>query len=236
MPTAPVGGPALDGSFGWDISYPQCDKPLPEGASAFVVVGVTGGRSFRHNRCLGQQWRWARKRGAAGIYLNVNYPHTADERALGATSDRQPDCAPDAEACMAYNFGLNNVRDALAYAGDQGVRAPFAWLDVEHLNYWDPNPALNAVVLRGAIDGIREAGMEVGIYSTPYQYGKIMGGETPQVPVWTAGAPDLGAVARYCADKGFGGGPVVIVQLRPQQFDPNLACPGAGPLGHYFTR
>jgi hypothetical protein len=224
-----------DGEFGWDISYPQCGGPYPEGASAYSIIGVNGGRAFRHNKCLAHQWQWARGRGAAGVYVNVNFPRSADELARGATSDRQPDCAPGALACVAYNFGLNGIRDSLAYAGSQGVQVPFIWLDVEQLNYWTPNPELNAVVLRGAIDGVREAGLEVGIYSTPYQFRKLMGAEQPGVPVWTAGANGLGAVAGYCQAKGFGGGPVALVQLLPGQFDPNLACPGAGPLSRYFT-
>jgi hypothetical protein len=109
------------------------------------------------------------------------------------------------------------------------------WLDVEQLNYWTGNQPLNAVVLRGAIDAVREAGMDVGIYGTPYQYRKIMGDEQPGVPVWTAGADGLGSVADYCQTRGFGGGPVAMVQLLPGQFDPNLACPGAGPMSRYFS-
>jgi hypothetical protein len=195
---------------------------------------VTGGREFRYNRCLAEQWAWARN-SAAGVYVNVNFPRTPDELARGATSTRQPDCAPDALGCVAYNFGFNGVQDALAYAGSAGVQVPFVWLDVEQLNYWTDNKPLNAIVLRGAIDAVREAGMEVGIYSTPLQFRKIMGDEQPGVPVWTAGANGLGAVAGYCAERGFGGGPAVLVQLLPGQYDPNLACPGAGPLSRYFA-
>ncbi len=224
---------ALDGEFGWDISYPQCGRPYPDGKFTYGVVGITGGRAFRYNRCLADEWRWARS-AAAGAYVNVNFPRTADELAAGATSDRQPDCGEGALGCVAYNFGLNGVRDALTYARAQGVDVPFVWLDVEQLNHWTPNQALNAVVLRGAIDAVRDAGLDVGIYSTPYQFRKIMGDEQPQVPVWTAGAPDLASIATYCATKGFGGGPAVLVQLLPGQFDANVACPGAGAVSRYF--
>jgi hypothetical protein len=224
----------LDHQFGWDISYPQCDGAFPEGDFAFSVVGVNGGRAFKYNRCLGEQWRWARAHGAAGIYVNVHFPRSPEELAKGATSDRQPDCAPGALACVAYNFGLNGVRDSLAYARAQGVDAPFVWLDVEQLNYWYPDPAFNAVVMRGAVDAAAEAGMGVGVYSTPYQYKKITGDEQLGVPVWSAGAADLGAFQTYCRERGFGGGPAVMVQFLPGQFDPNLACPGAGAMSQYF--
>jgi hypothetical protein len=231
-PSSRVAAP-IDGAIGWDVSYPQCNGATPDGPIAFGIVGVTGGRAFRTNRCLADQWRWAQQ-GAAGIYLNVNFPRTGQELNAGASSDRQPACNGDL-SCIAYNFGLNGIRDGLAYARSQGVSAPFGWLDVEQLNYWTPNQALNAVVLRGAIDGLTEAGMGAGIYSTPYQFRKIMGDEQPGVPVWAAGAPSPDSVGDYCANRGFGGGPVALVQLLPQQFDQNVACPGAGPASRYFA-
>ena len=226
--------PVLDGKFGWDISYPQCGGPKPGGEFAYAIIGVNGGRAFKYNKCLAEQWQWARANGAAGIYVNVHFPRSAEELAKGATSDRQPDCAPGALACVAYNFGLNGLRDSLAYATSQGVDAPFVWLDVEQLNYWYPEPAFNAVVLRGAVDAANEAGIGVGIYSTPYQYGKIAGNEPLNIPVWSAGADGLGSVAKYCAERGFGGHPATLIQLLPGQYDPNVACPGAGPMSRYF--
>ena len=225
--------PALDGKFGWDISYPQCGGPKPGGEFAYAIIGVNGGRAFKYNKCLAEQWQWARANGAAGIYVNVHFPRSAEELAHGATSDRQPDCA-GALSCIAYNFGLNGLRDSLRYAKSQGVDAPFVWLDVEQLNYWYPAPEFNAVVLRGAVDAANEAGMGVGVYSTPYQYGKITGNEQLNIPVWSAGADGLGNVAKYCAERGFGGHPATLIQLLPGQYDPNVACPGAGPMSRYF--
>jgi hypothetical protein len=225
-------GRLLDGLFGWDISYPQCGGPRPDARGEFAIIGVTGGRAFKYNRCLAEEWAWARQT-AAGIYLNVNFPRTPEELAAGETSDRQPTCNGGI-ACVAYNFGLNGVRDSLDYARGQGVDVPFVWLDVETVNYWSPSPELNAVVIRGAIDAASERGLGAGLYSTPYQFGRIAGAETPRLPVWTAGAPGFESGPRYCAEKGFGGGPVVLVQFLPGQFDPNIACPGAGPLGRYF--
>ena len=224
----------LDGKFGWDISYPQCGGPKPEGEFSYAIIGINGGRAFKHNKCLAEQWQWALSSGAAGVYVNVHFPRSAHELAMGATSDRQPNCAPGALSCVAYNFGLNGIRDSLAYARSQGVDAPFIWLDVEQLNYWYPEPAFNAVVLRGAVDAANEAGIGVGIYSTPYQYNKIAGGEALGIPVWSAGADGFGNVEKYCNERGFAGHPTTIVQLLPGQFDPNVACPGAGPMSRYF--
>ena len=226
--------PILDGKFGWDISYPQCGGPKPGGEFEYAIIGVNGGRAFKYNKCLAEQWQWARANGAAGIYVNVHFPRSAEELAKGATSDRQPNCAPGALSCVAYNFGLNGLRDSLRYATSQGVDAPFVWLDVEQLNYWYPQPEFNAVVLRGAVDAANEAGIGVGVYSTPYQYKKISGDEQLGIPVWSAGADGLGNVAKYCAERGFGGHQPTIIQLLPGQYDPNVACPGAGPMSRYF--
>jgi hypothetical protein len=222
----------LDGKFGWDISYPQCGSDKPGFDWEYSIIGINGGRAFKHNRCLAEQWDWAKTR-AAGVYVNVNFPRSSLELAMGAQSERQPNCNGSI-SCVAYNFGWNGIHDSLAYAESQGVDAPFIWLDVEQLNYWTPDPSLNAVVLRGAIDAVRHNGLDAGVYSTPYQYNKIMGGEVTGLPVWTAGADGTGNVARYCAEKAFGGGPVALVQLLPGRFDPNFACPGAGPMGRFF--
>jgi hypothetical protein len=227
-------GAALDGAHGWDVSFPQCGGALPQDDLGFGIVGVTSGMTFTHNPCLGEQWRWALSTRAAGIYVNVNFPSNASELALGATSSRQRDCN-GAISCIAYNFGFNGAADAVQYAREQGVvGVPLVWIDVEQLNYWTADTALNSVVLRGAVDAIREAGMDVGVYSTPYQYGRIAGGEVLGVPVWSAGAPGFEAAASYCVERSFGGGPVALVQLLPGQFDANLACSGAGATGRYF--
>jgi hypothetical protein len=230
---APKPEVAMGGQQGWDVSYPQCGAALPAPPFGFGIVGVNGGRTFKHNPCLAEQWRWARQSGAAGIYVNVNFPANPLELALGRASVRQPECNGSV-ACIAYNYAFNGVTDAMSYAHSSGVDAPFAWLDVEAVNYWTTDRALNAVVLRGAVDAARAAGVDVGIYSTPYQYNRIAGGENMGVPVWSAGAPGFEAAAQYCVSRSFGGGPVALVQLLPGQLDPNLACSGAGPMSRYF--
>ncbi|CAA9253230.1 MAG: hypothetical protein AVDCRST_MAG50-2287 [uncultured Acidimicrobiales bacterium] len=231
---APVAEPDIGGRFGWDISYPQCGGPFPTGKFEYGIVGVNGGRPYRHNPCLAEQWRWATRSGAAGVYVNVSFPRSPAELSAGSTSERQPRCNGEL-ACIAYNWGYNGVVDAMTYARSQGVDPPFVWLDVEVLNYWTADTTINAVVIRGAIDGVRAHGKEPGLYSTPLQWGRIAGSEAPGLPVWSAGADGLGNVGRYCLQRGFGGGPVAFVQLLPGQFDPNVACHGAGPSSRYFS-
>jgi len=230
--TRTEGAADAGGRTGYDISYPQCDRAYPEAPYAFGIVGVTRGRAFRHNPCLASQWRWATASGAAGVYINVNFPGPANELALGATGP-QPNCNGDLP-CIAYNFGFNGAQDALNYAASQRVAAPFVWLDIETMNYWTSDRPLNAVVVRGAIDAVRQAGKEPGIYSTPYQWKTIAGDFAPGVPVWIAGSPNLSAAPGWCR-RSFAGGPVVMVQTLPVVFDENHTCPGHGPVRRFFA-
>jgi len=49
-PTAPVASHRM----GLDVSWPQCDRVLPE-ATSFAVVGVNGGTAASTNPCLADQ-------------------------------------------------------------------------------------------------------------------------------------------------------------------------------------
>ena len=91
------------------------------------------------------------------------------------------------------------------------------------------------MVIRGAIEAAKDSGVEPGVYSTPLQWRRIMGDEAPGVPVWSAGADSLDSAAGYCSTRGFGGGPVAMVQLLPNPLDTNVVCPGAGAVGRYFA-
>jgi hypothetical protein len=109
------------------------------------------------------------------------------------------------QKCVAYNYAYNGSRDAFRYAASVNVSSSLWWLDVENPNlstsayssfstgqYWSDSTALNAATLQGAIDGLRSAGVRVGIYSTSVQYPKIVGNYVPggaRVPIWIAGAP-----------------------------------------------
>src|ERR687885_1523697 len=50
--------PGEDAEVGHDVSFPQCDDPLPDDP-AFAVVGVDGGLATRPNPCLAEQLAWA---------------------------------------------------------------------------------------------------------------------------------------------------------------------------------
>ncbi|MCK9518136.1 MAG: hypothetical protein M0R74_03765, partial [Dehalococcoidia bacterium] len=76
------------------------------------------------------------------------------------------------------------------------------------------------------IDYLEGVGLDVGIYSTPYQWGVIAGDYRPGLPVWTAGARDVYDAAARCDNPryAFGGGTVELVQW-VETYDMNYACP-----------
>lgn len=220
------------GLIGNDISYPQCGGEYPAPGYAYGIVGVSGGRAFKRNPCLADQWRWAKASGKASVYVNVNFPQVEWELQAGSTGP-QPECNGHI-SCIAFNFGYNGILDALAHARESGVDAHFWWLDVETMNYWTGDTELNSVVIRGAMEALRAAGKDIGVYSTDYQWRKIAGGFAPGLPVWVAGAPNMAQAPRWC-QRTFGGGQVVMVQTIPVRFDENIVCEGAGPIGRYFS-
>ncbi|MBW8826131.1 MAG: hypothetical protein JF603_07260 [Acidobacteria bacterium] len=214
---------ALAVRYGYDLSWPQCDGPAPPGRGGFVVAGVTGGRPFTRNACLAAQWAWARQSGAhGGLYMNLGAPRVGEAPAMHGPAGS---CAASDLGCQGVNFGAAVARDALAHARAAGVDVPMWWLDVEDANYWTADPAVNVMVVRGAVMELSSAGAAAGVYSTPRYWREITGGARLGLPVWVASTTDqLGAPSWCGADKAFTGGEVWLVQALPGQFDANWAC------------
>jgi len=123
------------------------------------------------------------------------------------------------------------VRAAVAYARSQGVDTPMLWLDVETVNHWSGIPDLNAVVVQGAIDAARGAGLHVGAYSTPFMWARITGpAYRPGIPAWYAIGRNNGMGApRHCGP-GFTGGHVLLEQHVWGGVDENVICPAMEPV------
>src|SRR5258708_9182999 len=103
-PAGAVAGDARAGSVGNDVSYPECGRPVPTGGE-FGIVGITGGRPFTANPCLGAEQTWASGLpDVAMVYLNTSNPgpvssrwpgHGASDpaRCVDETSTSDPGCA-----------------------------------------------------------------------------------------------------------------------------------------------
>ncbi len=214
---------------GYDVSWPQCDEPLPKNPG-FGIVGVNGGKPYTRNPCLSAQYRWART-GAnpPAFYLNTSNPGTAST-AVNWYGQRKPlkGCSADNEAACAYNFGYNGAAHAFAYAQKQ-TRAAMKhswWLDVETTNTWSDDVDLNVASIMGSLAYLRSRGVPVAIYSTGFQWRVITGGlQLAGVPAWLAGASNADQAARWCTTaRSFTGGRVLLVQWVQDGLDHNHLC------------
>ncbi len=216
------------GAVGHDISWPQCDLPVPA-PGAFGVVGVTGGRPYTRNPCLATQFRWAESSpGGAAFYMNTSNSGP-DALALDWYAQRSPDaaCRPENDGACAYNFGFNAAAAAFAYAQESTGRVAGRvwWLDVETDNTWSYTDVVaNRASLQGSLDFLQRQGVIVGVYSTPRMWGRIMGDWLLPVPNWMAGALTLEEAVAHCSPESSAtGGPVVLSQW-VEGFDNDYVC------------
>jgi hypothetical protein len=169
------------------------------------------------------------------LYINLNSP-----RVVNATDQAGPagTCAAGDNGCLAYNYGYNTAAQSVSNAAAQGVGARTWWIDIETVGqctnqfptnstgYWSCDQGLNSRTIQGAIDGLRQAGLVAGLYSTHYQWGVITGGYVPagpSIPNWLAGAQPTAA---WCSGShNFAGGTAWLLQLYPPDpFDRDQAC------------
>ncbi|MCU1494975.1 MAG: hypothetical protein JWO62_2739 [Acidimicrobiaceae bacterium] len=210
----------VHGLFGYDISNYQCSTGSPTTASPSLpsssgisILEVAGWLDSSSNSCLASEAAWAT--GAAGtsgnhyqLYLFLNSPGTTAAAQSQAASGPAGTCSTlsgtAVPSCVAYNYGFNGAKQALASATSAGVSTNIWWVDVENTNlskndysnfpsaYWSGSTALNDQTIQGAIDALHQGNVTVGIYSTSPQFATIAGPfvpSGPQVPLWVAGVP-----------------------------------------------
>ena len=140
------------GRSGYDVSFPQCGKPLPRGGS-FGVVGVTNGLPWSANPCLQAEYQWARGMSSApSLYMNTANPGPISTYWNRPGPGTCADATSYADAGCSYNYGWNAAADAFAIASGATSGASAAnywWLDVETANSWNGTPAANAAALDG---------------------------------------------------------------------------------------
>jgi hypothetical protein len=239
VPAATTG--RLSTTFGWDVSWPQCGRNLPNlpnGRHGYAIIGLTRGHLYSVNECVVPQVQWSMQNGAfGGLYVNTNYPYQREEPNLGAMF--ADTCRVDDLNCQLYQYGLRGARQAVRDAKALGVSAPLWWLDVETVNRWSPNVALNTLVIQGTIDGVQEAGIRIGVYSTAYQWGVITGGlQLPGVPLWIATGGTIADGPPTCTNpaKAFAGGVPFMIQFLHEGLDGNFLCPaGEAHAADVFT-
>lgn len=245
--------------IGNDISYPQCGRAYPEG-QAFGVVGVNGGTAIKTNPCLADQLAWAANSSGEGVgqpkvqlYVNTGNPgDVADAPSwptngidpLGKiTSNPHGTCSGENSTACAWQYGWNRSVEAVHQrftpaAREAGIsddpRRYTWWLDVETVNSWQygsPEALVrNTAVLEAMTAYYQNLELRVGIYSTSYQFGKIVGSPSQGSKLngldsWLAGGQTVEISKSKCADPPLTpNGRVVMVQYILNNFDYNYSC------------
>ncbi|RYE79984.1 MAG: hypothetical protein EOO74_02845, partial [Myxococcales bacterium] len=171
--------------FGADYSWPQCPPgmgipqkrtlgaPMPTDAARFVIIGLTNGPSFTPNPCLADQVAWAKQRKllAAG-YAVVSWPHQKTVDELGSKGP-----FGKSRLDQLRNVGHQAARYTISEMKKAGLPSPIVWVDVEPVNdfAWSGTTEEQAAVVEGTVRGYTDAGLRVGIYSTPAMYKAIVG-------------------------------------------------------------
>jgi hypothetical protein len=201
---------------GVDISFPQCSAkshlPLPTG-DPFAVIGVNGGVASTSNPCFLAEYNSAlllagtTEQPHASVYVNTGNPGLAaawwpdSDNTQAGTAVANPDgtCTYVAGAACAYIYGYSMAQADFRRIHRLHTRLPHLWwLDVETTNTWQTDLAANTASLTGMVDYFESKDLQVGLYSTSYQWGEIAGTTDPNshlagLPSWLAGGSQLGA-------------------------------------------
>jgi hypothetical protein len=244
---------------GYDVSHPQCGADLPE-HRAFGIVGVNGGLATRVNPCLAEQLEWAD--GAAGtawdqpelqLYVNTANPgQVRDQVDTWPRATDTPYGTCDGGNTMACSWVYGKIRaqvtvhayfqPAARAAGiDDDPAAHRWWLDVETMNTWQSGSAAalerNRAALEGMATYLQESGAEVGLYSTGFQWRRIVGSVEPDsvlydLDSWLAGALSRSGALENCDEPPLtGGGRVVLSQYVEDDLDHDVPCRSSRPRG-----
>lgn len=201
------------------------------------------------------------KQPALQLYVNTANPGAVLDRYTvqtwpAATSPDNPynERLGVSEACQVDGAGVNSAacswqygwlraewsaglaRQAAVVAGvELNLAGTAVWLDVETMNTWQGGAAgreRNAAALEGMAARFQALGSRVGLYSTGYQWFRIVGshvgvtGKLAGLPSWLAGAADAGAADRLCSVSQplTAGGSLALVQYLEADFDLNRSC------------
>jgi hypothetical protein len=237
--------------LGNDVSWPQCGKTLPENP-AFAIIGVTGGLANNTNPCLAEQLAWAEEEtltdatGQPDVALYVNtanaghagswwpdsnvYPEDVDDPDSAVVDNPYGECSGAEDAACAYMYGWAKAYDDANIRGISNPEDYLWWLDVETENSWSADKAANAADLEGMTDYFESIGADVGIYSTNFQWGQIVGQASADsslagLPSWLAGARTVNGAKNNCSSAPLTpGGYVSVTQFVSRGFDYDYSC------------
>jgi len=242
-PVAATGAPPRD-TVGIDVSWPQCNTRLPTG-QAFAVIGVNGGLANDSNPCFLTQLSWAKRSAGSTAQPRVAlYVNTANPGLLAAwwpgsnmtkqgTSVYNPygSCTHEEGPACAFVYGYTMAQDDATLRKVTDPRAYRWWLDVETINTWSATAlTANRASVEGMVAYFQGIGAPVGLYSTSFQWTRIVGlvpASSPLngLPSWLAGASSESDARARCASAPLtSGGIVSMVQFVRSGLDYNVSC------------
>jgi len=231
--------------LGNDVSWPQCGKTLPKNP-AFAIVGVNNGVANNTNTCFKEQLAWAEdisegktEQPSVALYVNTGNPGLA--ASAWPTSNEYPagtrvhnpygTCSKgDVGAACAYMYGYAKAYDDAYIRGVSDPEDYLWWLDVETGNSWSTDKTANRADLEGMVAFFHSIDADVGIYSTGYQWGVIVGTVSSSsnlysLPNWLAGARTVTGAKSNCSKAPLtAGGEVTLTQFVSKGFDYNYSC------------
>ena len=170
-----AGDPYTSGDSGFDISWPQCGKAAPS-VGSFAIIGVNGGSPFTGNLCIVDQYANAPRSAPPSLYINTGY-EASYRYLVTAGCRKQSGAIPGSDdERTAWAIGCSEAETSIKYAHAYGVESiAMWWLDVEILNKWSPDLALNRFTLQGTVTRLSQTDLPVGIYSSEPMWLMITG-------------------------------------------------------------
>ena len=139
-------------------------------------------------------------------YAVVTYPTPAQLATYGGAGPRPRAGLPG----QLFNTGWAQARQNLAVMRAAGLQPPTIWVDVEPVRPpapWSSDTTANRAVLEGSIAAYRRAGLQVGVYSTPYLWRTVVGDVDYGFPEWrAAGLTSRQRALEVCAGEDVQGG------------------------------
>lgn len=243
--------------IGNDVSYPQCGQTLPTG-QGFGIVGVNGGLATTTNPCLSTELLWAGQalgtanQGKVQLYVNTgnpgglntpSWPKNNTDPAGNAAPNPNGTCDGSNSQACAWQYGWNRAVDDVQNkfvpgaqaAGVDSTPADYVWwLDVETANSWDSGStdalARNRADLEAMVTYFNSKGITVGIYSTNFMWGTIVGDVPSNSDLnglrnWRPGATDQSGAQSNCSLSSLtSGGTVTLTQYTDGNFDFDYSC------------
>jgi hypothetical protein len=171
------------------------------------------------------------------VYVNTGNPALAGvwwpkrnrTRAGSTVVNPNGSCDNLPGAACAYVYGYSMAEADYRRVHRTLVRMPgLWWLDVETSNTWQSDVVANAASLSGMVDYFTARHLDVGLYSTSYQWNKIAGvtpatSDLAGLPSWLAGGSYVGAPVDCEKSPLTINGRVAMVQY-VGQFDNDYSC------------